>query len=103
MHLHSNAFALGATCSYFSLVPGRLHRALSYSGTGKSCHDRMGDHRARSRDRFTLKAIVKGGTFIGERRKEALKKAKSSVKKRYINMATNSFASYFGNITTGLK
>lgn len=73
MHLLSRTFALRAACSYFYPVPGRLHSALSYSGTRKSCHYRVGGHRARSRDRFTLKAIAREGTFIRKEKKRSIK------------------------------
>lgn len=69
----SRTFAIGAACSYFCPVPGRRHSALSYSGARKSCHYRVGGHRARSRDRFTLKAIAKEGTFIRREKKRSIK------------------------------
>lgn len=73
MHLLSKTFGLRAACSYFRPVPGRLHSALSYTGTRKSRHYRLGGPRARSRDRFTLKAIAKEGTFMRREKKRSVK------------------------------
>lgn len=74
MPLLPSTSAPGATCSYFYPVPGRLHRAPSYSGTRKSRHYRLGDPRTRSSDRFTLQAIAKEGTFIRREKKRSIKK-----------------------------
>lgn len=73
MHLLPSTLALGATCSYVCPVPGRLHRASSYSGTRKSRHYRVGDPRTRSRDRFTLKAMAKGRAFMRREKKRGVK------------------------------
>lgn len=73
MHLLSSTVALGATCSYVCPVPGRLHRASSYSGARKSRHYRVGDPRTRSRDRFTLKAMAKGGAFMRREKRRSIK------------------------------
>lgn len=73
MHLLPSTLALGATCSNVCPVPGRLHSASSYSGARKSRHYRVGDPRTRSRDRFTLKAMAKGGAFMRREKKRSIK------------------------------
>lgn len=93
------------TCSYFCPVPGRLHGTLSYSGTRMSCHYRVGGHRARSRERFTLKAIAKDGTFIRREKKRSIK-GKHSLQYRTIksqNIGTKSSANYFRKLTKELE
>lgn len=106
MHLLSSTLAPTAACSYFCSVPGRLHSALSYSGTRKSCHYRVGGHRAWGRDRFTLKGIAKEGTFIRREKKRSIKERIifnfqfRSVKS---NSLTKLFANYFGRITKELE
>lgn len=65
----------GAACSCVCPVPGRLCTAPSYSGTGKSRHDRVGGPRTWSRDRFTLKAIAKEGTSIRREKKRSIKES----------------------------
>lgn len=54
-------------------VPGRLHSASSYSGARKSRRYRVGDPRTRSRDRFTLRAMAKGGAFMRREKKRSIK------------------------------
>lgn len=75
MHPLPSTSALRATCSYVCPVPGRLPRASSYSGARKSRHYRMGDPRAGSRDRFTLKAMAKGGAFMRREKKRSIKES----------------------------
>lgn len=73
MHPLPSTLALGATCSCVCPVPGRLHSAPSYSEARKSCHDRVGAPRTRSRDRFTLKAMAIGGAFMRREKKRGIK------------------------------
>lgn len=75
MHPLPSTLALRATCSSVCPVPGRLPRASSYSGARKSRDYRVGDPRAGSRDRFTLKAMAKGEAFMRREKKRSIKES----------------------------
>lgn len=74
-HICCCAPALSAARSDCSPVPGGLRGALSYSDPRKSCLYGAVGHRARSRERFTLKAIAKDGTFIRREKKRSIKES----------------------------
>lgn len=96
MHLLPSTVALGATCSYVCPVPGRLHRASSYSGARKSRHYRVGDPGTRSRDRFTLKAMAKGGAFMRREKKRSIKEGIAvNPEMQKSNILPKIFAKYF--------
>lgn len=97
MHLLPSTVALGATCSYVCPVPGRLHSASSYSGARKSRRYRVGDPRTRSRDRFTLKAMAKGGAFMRREKKRSIKEgiAAKSRKAKVKYFTKKIFAKHF--------
>lgn len=54
-------------------VPGRLYSAPSYSGKRRARHYRVGGPRARSRDRFTLKAMAREGAFVRREKRRRVK------------------------------
>lgn len=88
--------ALGATCSYVCPVPGRLHTASSYSGARKSRRYRVGDPRTRSRDRFTLKAMAKGGAFMRREKKRSIKEGRAvNLERQKSNILPKIFAKHF--------
>lgn len=96
MHLLPSTLALGATCSNVCPVPGRLHSASSYSGARKSRHYRVGDPRTRSRDRFTLKAMAKGGAFMRREKKRSIKEGIAvNPEMQKPNILPKIFAKYF--------
>lgn len=96
MHLLPSTVALGATCSYVCPVPGRLHSASSYSGARKSCRYRVGDPRTRSRERFTLKAMAKGGAFMRREKKRSIKEGRAvNLERQKSNILPKIFAKHF--------
>lgn len=70
-----SSVALGAPCISFCPVPGRWHRAPSYSGAGRSGHYGVGDPSAGSRDRITTKATTKEGTRIRTEKERGVKES----------------------------